>query len=164
MTALCPRAVAVFVGVGEMGPWQQREKYLALDRQARDAAFPVIPVLLPGADPALGFLGQNMWVDLRERPDAPSTLALLAAAIRGEAPGAAARETVDATRATVCPYRGLLYTGEVSGGHSRLSSGSQCLASSAPSFSACTGGSRFGVASSATLPGSRYQRLVMVTL
>jgi hypothetical protein len=32
------RAAAVFVGPGEMGPWQQREKNLALERQARDAA------------------------------------------------------------------------------------------------------------------------------
>jgi hypothetical protein len=63
------RAAAVFVGPGEMGPWQQREKYLALERQARDGTFPVIPVLLPRADPVLGFLGQNTWVDLRERPD-----------------------------------------------------------------------------------------------
>ena len=28
------------------------------------AEFPVIPVLLPGADPVLGFLGQNTWIDL----------------------------------------------------------------------------------------------------
>jgi TIR domain len=59
------RAVAVFIGPGEMGPWQQKEKELALDRQTRSAAFPVIPVLLPGSDPVLGFLGQNTWVDLR---------------------------------------------------------------------------------------------------
>ena len=60
------RAVAVFLGPAGMGPWQQREHYLALDRQAASATFPVIPVLLPGADPALGFLGLNTWVDLRD--------------------------------------------------------------------------------------------------
>jgi hypothetical protein len=81
------RAAAVFLGPGEMGPWQQREKNLALERQGRDAGFPVIPVLLPQADPVLGFLGQNTWVDLRERPDDPASLALLAAAIRREPPG-----------------------------------------------------------------------------
>ena len=103
------RAVAVFVGPGEMGPWQQRETYLALERQGRDAGFPVIPVLLPQADPVLGFLGQNTWVDLREQPDDPARLALLAAAIRGEPPGPDVRETLNATLATVSPYRGLLY-------------------------------------------------------
>jgi hypothetical protein len=55
------RAVAVFVGPGEMGPWQQREKYLALERQGRDP---------PGPD---------------------------------------VKETLDATFATLSPYRGLQY-------------------------------------------------------
>ena len=109
------RAAAVFVGPGEMGPWQQREKYLALERQVRDAGFPVIPVLLPQADPVLGFLGQNMWVDLREQPDDPARLALLAAAIRGEPPGPDVRETLNATLATLSPYRGLLYFREEDG-------------------------------------------------
>jgi TIR domain len=63
------RAVAVCVGPGEMGPWQQREVNMALERQAREIEFPVIPVLLPGADPVLGFLGQNTWIDLRAKPD-----------------------------------------------------------------------------------------------
>ncbi len=58
------RAAAVFVGSREMGDWQQREQYVALERQARDSTFLVIPVLLPQADPGLGFLGQNTWVDL----------------------------------------------------------------------------------------------------
>src|SRR5262245_23956723 len=103
------RAVAVLVGPGEMGPWQQREKDLALERQGREAGFPVIPVLLPQADPVLGFLGQNTWVDLREQPDDPDGLALLLAAIRREPPGPDARRTLDATRATLSPYRGLLH-------------------------------------------------------
>src|SRR5262245_33182912 len=42
------RAVAVLLGPHGMGAWQQREKDLALDRQAHDPAFPVIPILLPG--------------------------------------------------------------------------------------------------------------------
>jgi diguanylate cyclase (GGDEF)-like protein/PAS domain S-box-containing protein len=102
-------AIAVCIGRGEMGPWQQREKDVALDRQARDAAFLVIPVLLPGADPVLGFLRQNTWVDLRERPDDPIRLNILARAIRGEPPGPEAQENLRATLATICPYRGLLY-------------------------------------------------------
>lgn len=58
-------AIIVFLGPEGLGPWQQREKDLALDRQARNPGFPVIPVLLPSADPPLGFLLLNTWVDLR---------------------------------------------------------------------------------------------------
>jgi hypothetical protein len=82
---------------------------VALERQGREAAFPVIPVLLQGAEPALGFLRQNTWVDLRAAPDDPVHLGILAAGIRGEPPGPDARERVARTLATVCPYRGLLY-------------------------------------------------------
>jgi WD40 repeat protein len=101
------RAVAVFLGPYGMGPWQQREKGLALNRQARDLTFPVIPVLLPGADPALGFLSLNTWVDLRTGLDNPLLLSVLTAAMRGDPPGPDLQERVAATLATICPYRGL---------------------------------------------------------
>jgi hypothetical protein len=103
------RAVAVLIGPGEMGPWQQREMYFALDRQARDPKFPVIPVLLPGADPVLGFLGQNTWIDLREHAAEPAPINILALAVRGEPPSPELREQLSTTMATICPYRGLLY-------------------------------------------------------
>jgi hypothetical protein len=61
-------AVAVFIGADGLGPWQQRERDLALDRQGREPGFPVIPVLLSAADPALGFLRLNTWVDLSAGP------------------------------------------------------------------------------------------------
>src|SRR5215510_14215056 len=38
------KAVAIFVGPGEMGSWQQREVDVALDLQSKSANFPVIPV------------------------------------------------------------------------------------------------------------------------
>ncbi len=107
-TSSC-RAVAVFIGPEGLGRWQQREKELALDRQVRDTSFPVIPVLLPDADSALGFLGLNTWVDLRWGANDTVQLDVLAAAIRGEPPGPDVRERVEATLATVCPYRGLRY-------------------------------------------------------
>src|SRR6516165_10954939 len=44
------KAVAIFVGPGEMGSWQQREVDIALDLQSKSANFPVIPVLLPGCE------------------------------------------------------------------------------------------------------------------
>jgi hypothetical protein len=84
-----------------LGDWQQREQYVALERQARDSTFLVIPVLLPQADPGLGFLGQNTWVDLREqRPDDPAQFALLVAAIRG-APRYSLLGALDAAQANL---------------------------------------------------------------
>ncbi|MBK9945869.1 MAG: SUMF1/EgtB/PvdO family nonheme iron enzyme [Nitrospira sp.] len=107
------RAVAVCIGQGEMGPWQQREQYLALERQVaaerRGQTFPVIPVLLPGAEPPLGFLSQQSWVDFRARVDDPVLLNTLVNAIHGKPPGLDALEAVRNTLATLCPYRGLLY-------------------------------------------------------
>ena len=107
------RSVAVCIGQGEMGPWQQREQYLALERQVaaerRGQTFPVIPVILPGAEPPLGFLSQQTWVDFRARVDEPVLLSTLVNAIHGKPPGPGSQNAVRETRATICPYRGLLY-------------------------------------------------------
>ena len=107
------RAVAICIGQGEMGPWQQREQYLALERQVaaerRGQRFPVIPVLLPGAEPPLGFLSQQTWIDFRARVDEPMLLTILVKAIHGEPPGPDAQDTAREMLATICPYRGLLY-------------------------------------------------------
>jgi hypothetical protein len=90
-----------------MGRWQQSEAYLSLDRQIGARDFPVVPILLPGADPALGFLKLNTWVDLRSSLDDPVALRVLELALRGEPPGPDLQPRVAATLATVCPYRGL---------------------------------------------------------
>lgn len=107
------RAVAVCIGQGEMGPWQQREQYLALERQVaaerHGQTFPVIPVLLPGAEPPLGFLSQQTWVDFRGRVDDQVLLHTLVSAIHGKPPGPDAQKTIRETLSTICPYRGLLY-------------------------------------------------------
>lgn len=107
------RAVAVCIGQGEMGPWQQRELYLALERQVAaertSGSYPVIPVLLPGSEPPLGFLSQHTWVDFRDRAADPLLLTTLVRAIRGQSPGPDAQETIGKTFAAICPYRGLLY-------------------------------------------------------
>ncbi|MCZ6553138.1 MAG: toll/interleukin-1 receptor domain-containing protein, partial [SAR324 cluster bacterium] len=101
------QAVSVFLGPHAMGGWQQRERDLALNRQTRDSTFPVIPVLLPGADPALEFLNLNTWVDMRDGIDDPLAIAVLVAAARGQAPGPELQEQMNATLATICPYRGM---------------------------------------------------------
>jgi len=109
-------AVAVFIG-HELGGWQKRELWFALDRQVREEkqgqAFPVVPVLLPGADLTAGFLFSNTWVDLRAGLAGSATaesLDALASALKGTSPGPAI--TVSAAQAAeraaaLCPYRGL---------------------------------------------------------
>lgn len=103
------KAVAVCVGPHEMGPWQQREMYFALERQVREPDFPVIPVLLPDANPPLDFLSQNTWVDIRGGLDNPMALAILQAAIHGETLDPAQAERVKELIRDICPYRGLQY-------------------------------------------------------
>jgi len=98
------RSVAVLIGPGELGSWQQREVSLAIDRQASEPGFPVIPVLLPGSEPVLGFLTQNTWIDLRQGIDDEDALRLLAEVARGALPAA----EVGPAAAEICPYRGLL--------------------------------------------------------
>jgi ABC-type multidrug transport system fused ATPase/permease subunit len=101
------RAVAVLIGPHGLGRWQQRERDLALDRQARAPAFPVIPVLLTNAEPALDFLGLNTWVDLRAGVADPLQIEILSRAVRGEPPGPDIQKTINRTLAEICPYRGL---------------------------------------------------------
>ena len=80
------KAVVIFVGPGEMGSWQQREVDVALDLQSRNPNLPIIPVLLPGCEPPLGFLRQLTWVDLRSEA-LDRGIAILIKAARREAPG-----------------------------------------------------------------------------
>jgi WD40 repeat protein len=104
----CSKAVAIFVGPGEMGSWQQREVDVALDLQSRNPNLPVIPVLLCDCEPPLGFLRQLTWVDLRTQT-LDLGIAILAKAARGEAPGPDLQKHLDAVRSSICPYRGLLH-------------------------------------------------------
>ena len=101
------RAVAICLGPEGLGPWQQREQYVALDRQVQENHFPVIPLLLPGAkDPPLGFLRLSTWIDLKAGVEDSTALNVLERAIRGQAPSLDDVGLSDA-RASVCPYRGL---------------------------------------------------------
>jgi hypothetical protein len=102
-------AVAVCIGPGEMGPWQMREMYCALERQHREPGFPVIPLLLPNAIPALDFLSQNTWVDFRGGMDEPMALNILLAAIRREALDPMLQQRMQESIDVINPYRGLHY-------------------------------------------------------
>ena len=95
----------VLIGKEGFGPWQKREMWVALDRQGRDADFPVIPTILPGADevPSL-FLRLNTWVDMRRGVGDEAAFQMLLKAIRGEAMGGPVfEELAEAVR----PYLGL---------------------------------------------------------
>jgi tetratricopeptide (TPR) repeat protein len=99
------KAVAVFLGPSGLGDWQQREKRYALNRQAKDTTFPVIPVLLAGAEPASGFLALNTWITLSDARD-PVKINELVRAARGQPPEGDGPSAPD-PRAAICPYRGL---------------------------------------------------------
>jgi hypothetical protein len=86
------KAVVICVGRGEMGSWQQREVDVALDLQSRSPNLPVIPVLLPGCEPPLGFLRQLTWVDLRSQV-LDRGIAILIKAARGGSTRTGARGT-----------------------------------------------------------------------
>ena len=100
------KGVAVFIGPDGLGLWQKREMAFALDRQVAEErnqrGFPVVPVLLPGADITPGFLFLNTWIDLRADPAEPDGLDSLVKVARGQA----GQERPDGS-AKLCPYQGL---------------------------------------------------------
>ncbi|MET3993731.1 ABC-type transporter MlaC component/energy-coupling factor transporter ATP-binding protein EcfA2 [Bradyrhizobium sp. S3.9.2] len=97
----------ICVGPHGIGSWQQREQAVALDRKVREPLFPVIPLLLPGAqDPPLGFLRLQTWVDLRLGPGDNHSVDLLERAIRGDESYPEGTSLLN-PRAQICPYRGL---------------------------------------------------------
>jgi hypothetical protein len=69
--------------------WFREEIESALNRQAQDHSFRVIPLLLPGAQEETinEFLQLRTWVDLRQGVHDHQNLRLLIAGIRGVAPG-----------------------------------------------------------------------------
>jgi TIR domain len=101
--------VVVFLGPNGLGRWQRREMALALDRQTREATFPVIPVLLSESEAGdySGFLLLNAYADLRGGLNDPDTLDAIIRAVRGPATGEEARTISPPEAATICPYRGL---------------------------------------------------------
>ncbi len=100
------QAMVVLIGPHGLGRWQHKEYSLGLQRQEREPAFPVIPVLLPGTKAEhwpTGFLALPTWVSFAEAGTLsdPDGLMGLLGAIRGEGRDAAS------LRATICPYKGL---------------------------------------------------------
>jgi TPR repeat protein len=100
------KAVVVLIGPRGLGNTQQYERELALVRQTRDPAFPIVPVILPdtSTDRPFDFLNLLTWVDfshVAKVSDAPDEVARLLAAVHG------APSSGDVVREAICPYRGL---------------------------------------------------------
>src|SRR5690348_7757211 len=82
-------ACAVFVGPHGLGDWVHEELGVALDRAAKDRAFRLFLVLLPGlpepfdATTLPPFLSTRTWVDLRPGVDDPRAFQHLVNAIKG---------------------------------------------------------------------------------
>jgi len=86
------QTVAVCVGHSGVGPWENAEMMLALDRALKDSDYRVIPILLPSA-PADNhielppFLNLYSWVDFRVGLNDPEATRRLIAGIKGNIPG-----------------------------------------------------------------------------
>ncbi len=102
------RGAVVFIGKDGLGTVQRREMQFAIARQAIEekagASFPVIPVLLEGADPDAisGFLALNTWIDLRRGLENSLAFDSFVKAVH-EQPESQKEESPSA----ICPYRGL---------------------------------------------------------
>ncbi len=103
------KTCVVFLGPNGLGPWQKQEVLVAIDMRARDAAFHVIPVLLPGTERPrrgdvahLGFLINAPWVEFLKTLDERAFRSL----VRGIT-GAKPLEPDAPRYEGVCPYRGL---------------------------------------------------------
>jgi WD40 repeat protein len=102
---------AVFVGPSGLGPWQNEEMRVAIDRRVSDAngRFRVIPVLLPGGERAErsslpSFLAATTWVEFRDSLDDQDAFRRLVCGIRGVEPGTGPGQAIYEGQ---CPYRGL---------------------------------------------------------
>jgi hypothetical protein len=104
------KTCVVFLGPNGLGPWQKQELQVAIDKRARDEAFHVIPVLLPGVErPRRGdvahleFLINASWVEFLKTLDNERAFRSLVWGITGTKP-----RPPDETRYEgFHPYRGL---------------------------------------------------------
>ena len=106
------KTCVTFLGPNGVGPWQDQEIQVAIDRRVRDKDFHVIPVLLPGAErprrkevAQLEFLINASWVEFLKTIDDSKEFDRLVAGIMGVR---AAVPPEDAKRwEGHRPYRGL---------------------------------------------------------
>ncbi|WP_165244546.1 toll/interleukin-1 receptor domain-containing protein [Paludisphaera soli] len=104
------KSCVVFLGPSGLGPWQKQELQVAIDRRAREESFPVVPVLLPGAErprrgdvALLEFLINASWVEFLKTLDDEAAFRGLVWGVTGVKP----RATDVSPYEGKCPYRGL---------------------------------------------------------
>lgn len=101
---------AAFLGGDEIGAWEREELAVAQDRAAKDRAFRLFLVLLPGAPERFEastlspFLSTRTWVDLRAGVHEARSFQALINAVKGVPQGPQRRVE---RSSEVCPYRGL---------------------------------------------------------
>ena len=95
------KTCVVFLGPNGLGPWQKQELQVAIDKRARDEAFHVIPVLLPGVErPRRGdvahleFLINASWVEFLKTLDDEGAFRNLVWGITGNQAPATGRDAV----------------------------------------------------------------------
>ena len=105
------KTCVVFLGPGGLGPWQKQEVQVAVDMRARDEAFHVIPLLLPGTERPrrgdvahLDFLLNASWVEFLKTLDDARAFRSPVWGITRNKPTPPRGATSDEV---VCPYRGL---------------------------------------------------------
>lgn len=83
------RTCAVFLGSDTPSGWFRQEIQRALDRQARDPSFRVIPVILPTGNRLAvdGFLELRTWVEFKSDLHDADAFHLLVCGVRGVPPG-----------------------------------------------------------------------------
>lgn len=101
------RAIAVFIGPGGLGPWEEPEMRAALEFQVRNGN-PVIPIMLPGVPESVRenlplFLRPNTWVDFRGGLTDAQALERLRWGITGEKPARRLSPPILATTPTGTP-------------------------------------------------------------
>jgi energy-coupling factor transporter ATP-binding protein EcfA2 len=98
------KAAVILIGPHGLGNTQHYERDLALVRQTRDPSFPIVPVVLPGAQVDHWSILQTLtWIDFAgfaKVSDAPAELDRLVEAVH-------VGQASSTDRATICPYRGL---------------------------------------------------------
>jgi hypothetical protein len=109
------KTCVVFLGPNGLGPWQKQEIQVAIDKRARDEAFHVIPVLLPGTErPRRGdvahleFLINASWVEFLKTLDDERAFQKLLWGITGRRPRSSQRKPRSSQKGEkIPPYRGL---------------------------------------------------------
>jgi hypothetical protein len=100
------RSCAFFVGPNGLGQWQEAEVQIAIERHVKQGHFPVIPVILPGADEKClpEYLNGYTWVAFPKTLNDDEAIHRLACYIRGTSPGLSPGEPSNKVE---CPFRGL---------------------------------------------------------